>query len=443
MSKIVPANSLRRLLRPLLIASVGTVMAGVSVWSVAGLVATANSSAFGAGHLLPGPRTSAPQQGEARVPVAYVSTDKGPRHIIAGARPVVAASLTGAHGKSARHLEVAAQSGASVNAARFDAVAKRAGLTSGKLAGLFGTHGNEDPREPAATVAEARFASPADVADRSQIMLAYADPSPGGPVDTALSGLLASQGEAGLAAQQDTVDDNVDAAAEGPVFEITPSDGPLPDIRPRDEQAREQGEAATEPQVTEPRTNGQPVAGEPAKPKPQAVAYARPNDPADDSAGKSNGGSLSQALRNMFGGGQRAGNGVAVYDISAAKVYMPDGSVLEAHSGVGKMADDPRYVNVKMTGPTPPHTYNLQMREKRFHGVEAIRMLPVDGKNKYGRDGFLTHSYLLRGGRAESHGCVAFKDYERFLTAFKKGKVRQLVVVPSGGRSGTRLASNG
>ena len=162
-------------------------------------------------------------------------------------------------------------------------------------------------------------------------------------------------------------------------------------------------------------------------------------DPAEEESG----GGFGQSLRNLFGGGARAGNGVAVYDISAAKVYMPDGSVLEAHSGIGKMADNPRYAHVKMNGPTPPHTYNLKMREKRFHGVEAIRMLPVDGKNKHGRDGFLTHSYLLRGGRAESHGCVAFKDYKRFLTAFKQGKVKQLVVVPSGGRASMRLASNG
>ena len=101
---------------------------------------------------------------------------------------------------------------------------------------------------------------------------------------------------------------------------------------------------------------------------------------------QSGGGSLGGTLRSLFGGGAKAGNGVAVYDISAAKVYMPDGSVLEAHSGIGKMADNPRYVDVKMRGPTPPHTYDLKMREKRFHGVEALRMLPVDGKNRNGRD---------------------------------------------------------
>jgi hypothetical protein len=107
------------------------------------------------------------------------------------------------------------------------------------------------------------------------------------------------------------------------------------------------------------------------------------------------------------------------------------------------MADDPRYVNVKMAGPTPPQTYVLKMREQRFHGVEAIRMLPVDGKNLYGRGGFLTHSYLLRGRRAQSHGCVAFADYERFLKAFKSGKIKKMVVVASGGKSAIRMAKNG
>jgi hypothetical protein len=49
----------------------------------------------------------------------------------------------------------------------------------------------------------------------------------------------------------------------------------------------------------------------------------------------------------------------------------------------------------------------------------------------------------LRSGRAESHGCVAFKDYKRFLNAFKQGKVRQLVVVPGNGGGNVRVAKNG
>lgn len=161
--------------------------------------------------------------------------------------------------------------------------------------------------------------------------------------------------------------------------------------------------------------------GKPAKrSKAQAaemLAYAKPDSPAG-------GGGV---FRNLFTK-PGLGSGVAVYDISAKTVYMPDGSRLEAHSGRGSMADQPRYANRKNFGPTPPHTYDLRLRESRFHGVEALRLIPVDGRNKYGRDGFLAHTYLLRGGRAESSGCVAFKDYARFLAAFKKGKIKRLVV---------------
>ncbi len=124
----------------------------------------------------------------------------------------------------------------------------------------------------------------------------------------------------------------------------------------------------------------------------------------------------------------KAGNGVAVYDISAGKVYMPNGEVLEAHSGMGAMMDNPAYVNQRMNGPTPPNTYNLTMRESLFYGVEAIRMTPTDPGRMYGRTGMLAHSKLVRGNNG-SHGCVAFANYPQFLAAFKRGEVKQLVVV--------------
>jgi len=121
--------------------------------------------------------------------------------------------------------------------------------------------------------------------------------------------------------------------------------------------------------------------------------------------------------------------GVAVYDITAGVVHMPNGEKLEAHSGLGDMMDDVRYVHVKMRGPTPPGTYKLTMRESLFHGVEAIRLTPVDGKKPFGRDGLLAHTYMLRKP-GESNGCVSFRDYGRFLAAFKRGEVKQMVVVP-------------
>jgi hypothetical protein len=130
----------------------------------------------------------------------------------------------------------------------------------------------------------------------------------------------------------------------------------------------------------------------------------------------------------------------AVYDISARTVYMPDGSRLEAHSGLRDMLDDPRYVNVRMRGATPPHTYDLTLRESLFHGVQAIRLTPVGGDGAiYGRAGLLAHTYML-GPNGDSNGCVSFRDYDAFLRAFKRGQVKQLVVVARGGRS--VLASN-
>jgi hypothetical protein len=121
----------------------------------------------------------------------------------------------------------------------------------------------------------------------------------------------------------------------------------------------------------------------------------------------------------------------AVYDISARVVYMPDGTKLEAHSGLGSRLDDPRFVHERMRGATPPHVYDLSMREKLFHGVPAIRLNPVGGNGHiYGRTGLLAHTYML-GPRGDSNGCVSFRDYNAFLKAFRNGEIKRLAVVAS------------
>jgi len=118
----------------------------------------------------------------------------------------------------------------------------------------------------------------------------------------------------------------------------------------------------------------------------------------------------------------------AIYDITARTVYLPNGRRLEAHSGLGDHMDDPRYVNARGTGPTPPNIYELKLRETLFHGVRAIRLVPSDSSKMYGRDGILAHSYLL-GPNGQSNGCVSFSDYAAFLDAFLRGDVNRLVVV--------------
>jgi len=120
----------------------------------------------------------------------------------------------------------------------------------------------------------------------------------------------------------------------------------------------------------------------------------------------------------------------AVYDISAHAVYLPNGMALEAHSGMGSLRDDPEHVDRRMVGATPPATYDLKPRERLFHGVRALRMLPTEGSNALGRAGLLTHSYML-GPNGDSNGCVSIKFYDRFLKAYDNGEINRLVVVPS------------
>jgi Tlde1 domain len=118
----------------------------------------------------------------------------------------------------------------------------------------------------------------------------------------------------------------------------------------------------------------------------------------------------------------------AIYDISAHTVFLPGGERLEAHSGLGDKMDDPRFTKVRMRGPTPPNVYDLTLREELFHGVRAIRLNPVDEDKMFGRAGMLAHTYML-GPNGQSNGCVSFKDYDKFLRAFLRGKVDRMVVV--------------
>lgn len=134
------------------------------------------------------------------------------------------------------------------------------------------------------------------------------------------------------------------------------------------------------------------------------------------------------------------GTKIAIYDVSNATVYLPDGTKLRAHSGIGKMRDNPRYEHVTMRGPTPAGIYRLTMREERFYGVEALRMTSIDGRDPKNRTGLLTHTNLLRG-RIGSHGCVAFQNYQPFLRAFKRGRITTLIVVPELPSSQTQLAA--
>ncbi|MCB5201073.1 DUF2778 domain-containing protein [Neorhizobium sp. T786] len=195
-----------------------------------------------------------------------------------------------------------------------------------------------------------------------------------------------------------------------------PAEGPLPVSRP--ETAAKALEAMAVARLAKPAKPGRPAPAEEAEePAPTVLAYARPDNPVKPSA-------KSVPWPDL---GTKK---VAIYDISNGVVHMPNGTKLEAHSGIGKMRDNPKYTHVKMKGPTPPGTYRLSMREKPFHGVAAIRLTSVDGKHPQGRTGLLAHTYLLRSAPGDSHGCVAFKHYDKFLAAYRRGEITHMVIVP-------------
>jgi len=207
-----------------------------------------------------------------------------------------------------------------------------------------------------------------------------------------------------------------------------PSQIPLPQARP-----------LIETVVTEQK----PADAEPADEKPVARDKRDKKDDDKDIA-------YAKPERSLFGdlfkgkgndtGWLGKGTKVAIYDVSNATVYLPDGTKLRAHSGIGHMRDNPRYEHVKMRGPTPVGIYRLSMREKRFYGVEAIRMTSIDGRDPKNRTGLLTHTNLLRGQKG-SHGCVAFQNYQPFLKAFKRGQITMMIVVPKMPSSRTQLAA--
>ena len=151
------------------------------------------------------------------------------------------------------------------------------------------------------------------------------------------------------------------------------------------------------------------------KPAPVKLAYAATDD-AGLGAGQVTAGSYDQWT--------------AIYDISARTVYLPDGTRLEAHSGLGSLLDDPNHVDEKMHGATPPNVYDLELREELFHGVRALRLIPQDERKVFGRAGLLAHTFML-GPNGDSNGCVSIRNYDVFLQAYVDHKIKRLAVVTS------------
>ena len=88
-----------------------------------------------------------------------------------------------------------------------------------------------------------------------------------------------------------------------------------------------------------------------------------------------------------------------------------------------------RYVDKRMTGPTPPNVYDLKLREAPFKGIARH---PADPDRQF-QDArprrHPAHPYHPGPRPAQSNGCVSIKDYDAFVNAFDRGEIDRIVVV--------------
>ena len=206
----------------------------------------------------------------------------------------------------------------------------------------------------------------------------------------------------------------------GPVWPMALSDALQPTLRTFASPAQLHATGALRPNRAEHETAA-PVVGTRTS---ETATVASPSPPSD--SGKSV--RVAEAVDEPISPPESDNRHTAIYDIAAHAVYLPNGERLEAHSGFGSSLDNPQSVGVKNRGPTPPHVYELALRKEPFHGVRAIRLIPVGEGKMFGRDGLLAHSYML-GPNGQSNGCVSFSNYSAFLNAYLRGEVDRLVVV--------------
>ena len=79
-----------------------------------------------------------------------------------------------------------------------------------------------------------------------------------------------------------------------------------------------------------------------------------------------------------------------IFDSSREKLHRRHtpvgfGADQQVQIGLLRTLDDPRHVNERMRGATPPNVYELEPRQQLFHGVQALRLKPVGGGDIYGR----------------------------------------------------------
>jgi hypothetical protein len=77
------------------------------------------------------------------------------------------------------------------------------------------------------------------------------------------------------------------------------------------------------------------------------------------------------------------------------------------YSGAGAGKNSPAMQDVPNVGPIPQGRYRIgPLFDSQGHGPKCMRVIPCEGTETFGRDGFLIHGDSIAAPGTASHGCI-------------------------------------
>lgn len=117
-----------------------------------------------------------------------------------------------------------------------------------------------------------------------------------------------------------------------------------------------------------------------------------------------------------------------LYVIKTGGFYRGDTLLATSYSGFGKAKNDPAQCQVAGLGPIPPGAYWINQAEDYTHmGPIAMRLIPMEGTQDFGRAGFYIHGDSIEHPGAASHGCIILPREVRIQ--IDEDRCRQLLVI--------------
>jgi hypothetical protein len=117
------------------------------------------------------------------------------------------------------------------------------------------------------------------------------------------------------------------------------------------------------------------------------------------------------------------------YEQSTGRLLAPDGTVAgEGYSGHGASVNKPEDEAVPNAGPIPRGRYNIGPAFLHPQcGPIAMRLLPSDGTDPFGRSGFLMHGDNGMRNHSASEGCIILQPTVRVQVARSVDRMLEVV----------------